>query len=203
MTNIIVKASEGLMATDTRQRMVDSAAVLVARHGSRGTSFSEVLEASGTPRGSLYHHFPRGKEQLVVAAVEAAGDRSLALLADLDGVPAGEVASRFLGMWRALLTATDFGVGCAVAAVTVDAESDVLLERAGQVFRAWRSRIADLLAAGGVDADRAASLAALLIGASEGGVLLARAERDLAVFDAVAAEAVATVEAAAGSALQP
>ena len=186
------------MAADTRQRMIDSAAVLVARHGSHGTSFSEVLEASGAPRGSLYHHFPQGKEQLVHAAVEAAGGRSLAQLAELDGLPAHEVASGFLGMWRSLLTATEFGVGCAVAAVTVDAESDALLERAGEVFRAWRSRLAELLAAGGVDADRAASLAAMLIGASEGGVLLARAEREIAVFDAVAAEAVAAVEAAAG-----
>jgi len=108
------------------------------------------------------------------------------------------VASRFLGMWRSLLTATDFGVGCAVAGVTVDAESGALLGRAGQVFRAWRSRLAELLAAGGVDSDRAASLAAMLIGASEGGVLLARAERDIAVFDAMAAEVVAAVEAAAG-----
>ncbi|KRE30494.1 TetR/AcrR family transcriptional regulator [Agromyces sp. Soil535] len=191
------------MATDTRRRMIDSAALLVARHGSRGTSFSEVLEASGAPRGSLYHHFPQGKEQLVHAAVEAAGGRSLAQLAAFDGLSAGEVASRFLGMWRSLLTATDFGVGCAVAAVTVDAESDALLERAGVVFRSWRSRLAELLAAGGVGADRAASLAALLIGASEGGVLLARAERDVAVFDAVAAEAVAAVEAAAGVAPTP
>ena len=191
------------MAADTRQRMIDSAAVLVARHGSRGTSFSEVLEASGAPRGSLYHHFPQGKEQLVDAAVAAAGERSLALLADLEGAPAGAVASRFLGMWRALLTATDFGVGCAVAAVTVDAESDALVERAGHVFRAWRSRLAELLAAGGVRDDRAASLAALLIATSEGGVLLARAERDLAVFDEVAAEAIATIEAAAGGTLQP
>ena len=191
------------MAADTRQRMIDSAAVLVARHGSRGTSFSEVLEASGAPRGSLYHHFPQGKEQLVDAAVAAAGERSLARLADLEGAPAGEVATRFLGMWRALLTATDFGVGCAVAAVTVDAESDALLERAARVFRAWRSRLAELLAAGGVGDDRAASLAALLIATSEGGVLLARAERDLAVFDAVAAEAIATIEAAAGGTLQP
>ena len=194
------------MAADTRQRMIDSAAVLVARHGSHGTSFSEVLEASGAPRGSLYHHFPQGKEQLVDAAVAAAGERSLTLLADLEGVPAGEVASRFLGMWRSLLTATDFGVGCAVAAVTVDAESDALLERAGRVFRAWRSRLAELLAVGGVGDDRAASLAALLIATSEGGVLLARAERDLAVFDEVAAEAIATIESAAGGAggtLQP
>jgi len=191
------------MAADTRRRMIDSAAVLVARHGSRGTSFSEVLAASGAPRGSLYHHFPQGKEQLVHAAVEAAGGRSLAQLAELDGLPAHEVASGFLGMWRSLLTATEFGVGCAVAAVTVDAESDALLERAGEVFRAWRSRLAELLVAGGVDADRAASLAAMLIGASEGGVLLARAEREIAVFDAVAAEAVAAVEAAAGSTPRP
>ena len=191
------------MATDTRRRMIDSAALLVARHGSRGTSFSEVLEASGAPRGSLYHHFPQGKEQLVHAAVEAAGGRSLAQLAAFDGLSAGEVASRFLGMWRSLLTATDFGVGCAVVAVTVDAESDALLERAGVVFRSWRSRLAELLAAGGVGADRAASLAAMLIGASEGGVLLARAERDIAVFDAVAAEAVTAVEAAAGVAPTP
>jgi TetR/AcrR family transcriptional regulator, lmrAB and yxaGH operons repressor len=191
------------MATDTRRRMIDSAAVLVARHGSRGTSFSEVLEASGAPRGSLYHHFPQGKEQLLHAAVAAAGERSLAQLADLDGLPAGEVASRFLGKWRFLLTATDFGVGCAVAAVTVDAESDALLDRAGEVFRAWRSRLAELLAAGGVGADRAASLAAMVIGTSEGGVLLARAERDIAVFDAVAAEAIAAVEAAAGGTPPP
>lgn len=185
------------MASDTRRRMIDGAAVLVARHGSRGTSFSEVLEATGAPRGSLYHHFPQGKEQLIRAAVEAAGERSLALLADLDGVPAREVAAHFLGMWRSLLVATDFGVGCAVAAVTVDAESDALIERAAEVFRAWRVRLAELLTTGGVSPHRAAPLAALLIGASEGGVLIARAERDIAVFDAVSAEVVAAVEVAA------
>ncbi|SFR71134.1 transcriptional regulator, TetR family [Agromyces sp. CF514] len=188
------------MATDTRRNMIDSAAVLLARHGSRGTSFSEVLEASGAPRGSLYHHFPQGKEQLVHAALEAAGTRSLAQLADFDGLAAGEVAARFFGMWRSLLTATDFGVGCAVAAVTVDAESDALLERAGEVFRAWRGRLAELLAEGGVGPDRSPGLAAMLLGASEGAVVLARAERDLAVFDAVAAEAIAAVGAAAAAA---
>jgi len=35
-----------------------------------GTSFSEVLEATGAPRGSVYHHFPGGKDQLVKAALD-------------------------------------------------------------------------------------------------------------------------------------
>lgn len=185
------------MARETRRRMIDGAAVLVARHGSRGASFSEVLEATGAPRGSVYHHFPDGKEELILAAVDAAGERSLTLLADFDGLPAGEVAAYFLGVWRSLLTATDFRIGCAVAAVTVDAESDALVASASTVFRAWRTRLTELLSAGGVSPDRAAPLAAMLIGSSEGGVLLARAERDIAVFDALSAEVVTAIESAA------
>ena len=152
------------MAADTRRRMIDSAAVLVAGHGSRGTSFSEVLEVIwGLRVGRCTTTSPRARSSSCTRRWRRPVAGRLALLAELDGLPAGEVASRFLGMWRSLLTATDFGVGCAVAGVTVDAESDALLERAGEVFRAWRSRLAELLAEGGVGADRAASLAAMLI----------------------------------------
>lgn len=194
------------MSANTRQRMIESASVLVARRGSRGASFSEVLEASGAPRGSLYHHFPGGKEELVLAAVGLAGDRASALLAALDGQAADMVAAQFFTMWRALLTATDFSVGCAAAAVTVDAESDALIARAGAVFSQWRDRLTLLLERGGVPTSRSAGLAATLVAAAEGAVVLARAERDIALFDLVSAELTALVrgattrEAPAGSA---
>jgi len=61
------------MARDTRQKMIERAAILLAQKGLQGASFSEVLEASGAPRGSLYHHFPGGKDELVLAAVALAG----------------------------------------------------------------------------------------------------------------------------------
>ena len=48
------------MARSVREQMVDSAVILLATRGLDGTSFTEVLSASGAPRGSIYHHFPGG-----------------------------------------------------------------------------------------------------------------------------------------------
>ena len=50
--------------------MVAGAARLLASRGLQATSFSEVLELTASPRGSVYHHFPQGKEQLVKAALD-------------------------------------------------------------------------------------------------------------------------------------
>lgn len=48
---------------DVRARMVAGAARLLAEKGMEGTSFAEVLAATGAPRGSTYHHFPGGKTE--------------------------------------------------------------------------------------------------------------------------------------------
>src|ERR1700735_3507260 len=101
--------------------MIELTAVLLARKGLQGTSFSEVLEASGAPRGSLYHHFPGGKDELVLAAVGLAGEQALYAMERMAGKPGGEVASAFLGLWRMVLERSDFRAGCAALAVTVAA----------------------------------------------------------------------------------
>ncbi len=59
------------MTSDSRARMVRSAASLIRTRGVTGTSFSDVLADSGAPRGSIYHHFPEGKEQLAADAITA------------------------------------------------------------------------------------------------------------------------------------
>src|ERR1700729_373132 len=114
MTTVIVKEED--LAGETKQRMIELTAVLLARKGLQRTSFSEVLEASGAPRGSLYHHFPGGKDELVLLALEAAGGFALAKLDQAAGRPAVEVARSFVEIWRAMLERTDFGAGCAIAA---------------------------------------------------------------------------------------
>jgi AcrR family transcriptional regulator len=176
--------------------MIARTAVLLAKKGLQGASFSEVLAASGAPRGSLYHHFPGGKDELVLAALDAAGAHAMAVLDKLEGRPAAEVAANFVALWRSVLERSDFGAGCAVAAVTVAANTPALLEKAAEVFRHWRTRLAGLLAAGGVEPKRAAALAATLISACEGAVILARAEHAFEPFDLVAAEQIAAIRAA-------
>lgn len=184
------------MASDTRRKMIERTAVLLAKKGLQGTSFSEVLEASGAPRGSLYHHFPGGKNELILEAIRVAGARAMAALDATQGQPADRVAGQFLGLWRTVLEKSNFGAGCAVAAVTVASESSELIGQAAGVFRGWRTRLGALLAAGGVPANRSNALAAALISASEGAVILARAEQSFEPFDLVAEEEVDRIRAA-------
>ncbi len=78
MMSVMVKDAE---APGPRERMVAAAASLLGEHGLAAASFSAVLERSGAPRGSIYHHFPGGKEELAAAAVDRARDLGLRAIA--------------------------------------------------------------------------------------------------------------------------
>ncbi|WP_210254889.1 TetR/AcrR family transcriptional regulator [Methylocapsa sp. S129] len=181
---------------DVKTRMVQKAALSLAAKGLQRSSFSEVLKASGAPRGSLYHHFPGGKEELVLDALDLAADWAMKALGDMAGRPAIEVAQGFIDLWRRILAGSHFGSGCAIAAVTIAAEAPELLNRAATIFRNWVSHIGALLAEGGVPEERAPALATLLISACEGAVILSRAEQSFGPLDRVAAELMAAIAAA-------
>ena len=73
---------------------------LLATKGVEGTSFAEVLEATDSPRGSVYHHFPGGKPELLHAALDLASERGLAAMEATRGQPLAVVIERFLALWR-------------------------------------------------------------------------------------------------------
>ena len=55
----------------TRHRMIATAAEVLRERGATGVTIDEVLARSGAPRGSVYHHFPGGKKDLMEALYEA------------------------------------------------------------------------------------------------------------------------------------
>jgi AcrR family transcriptional regulator len=166
--------------------MVDGAIRLLATRGLQATSFAEVLALTDAPRGSIYYHFPGGKDELVSAAVDRAGARALDAIDEKWWSNAEELTRLFLGIWRELLVRTDCGAGCAVLAVTVATDSQALLQRAGAVFRSWRGQLAESFERAGLSGENAARFAAILVAASEGAVALSRAEQSLEPFDLVA-----------------
>ena len=176
------------MAGEVREVMVDGAVQLLARRGLQATSFSEVLALTGAPRGSIYHHFPEGKDQLVGEAVDRAGAFLINLLDAKAGASAVEISDYFLAVWRSVLTRSDFQSGCAVLAVTVATDSADLLGHAVAVFRGWRKRLAELLVQGGLESKAAMRFATTLIASAEGAVVMSRAEQNIEPFDAVAAQ---------------
>ncbi len=187
------------MAGDTRARMVAGAVRLLALRGLQETSFSEVLDLTGAPRGSIYHHFPGGKDQLIASAVDLAGANAIEAIDRAAGESAREVTAHFLGMWRELLVRSHFTAGCSVLVVTIATDSPELLEHAATVFRSWRLRLAELLRDGGLRADDASRFAAILIAGAEGAVVLSRAEQDIEPFELVAEQLTRQVAELAGA----
>src|SRR3954453_7316132 len=104
------------MPLTPRERMIRSAAVLMRENGVEAMSFSQVVEHSGAPRGSIYHYFPGGKSQLVEEATKWAGDfvrnrNGRAMEAD-GPLAAMDSVEQF---WRQVLDDTDFRAGCVIA----------------------------------------------------------------------------------------
>lgn len=173
------------MAGDTRTRMIEGTARLLATRGLQGASFGEIIEYTGVPRGSIYHHFPGGKDELVAEAIAYAGEHAIAQLRALDGAPADAIAERFLSLWRLLLEHSNFHAGCSVLAVTIATDVDALLNASATIFIRWQEVLSHLLVHGGLNGEDAERIAGLLVAASEGAVVMSRAQRSTAPLDLV------------------
>src|SRR5262245_8522529 len=78
----------------SKQKTIAAAATLFCRSGYYGTALSDILAAAGSPRGSLYFHFPKGKEEIGIAALAFAGEYVRQVLAD--AAKSSKSASEFL-----------------------------------------------------------------------------------------------------------
>lgn len=174
---------------NVREQMISGAAELLASRGVQGTSFSDVLAHTGAPRGSIYHHFPGGKDELVRAAATSVGDGVGMLLDSIDAASPEEVVAAFVDGWRSVLVAGGFERGCAVAASCLGSEADDELRAvSGEIFRAWRDALARALVRSGATRRRADDLAMICLASVEGALILGRAEHDDAVFDVLKRE---------------
>ena len=180
----IVMAATG---PSPRERLVGSAAELIQRRGVSGVGLRAVVAHARAPRGSLQHYFPGGKNQLVTEALAHAdrvGGHPLRR-----GVAAGDTPTEvFAGWcrgWRRRLASTDYAAGCPLVAAVAD---DAGVPAARDALMSWQAEVAGVLVRSGYSAERAASLASVMVSAVEGAVVLARAQRSLEPLDAVERE---------------
>ena len=178
------------MSSDTRTRMIEATVEALRRRGVAGTSFTDVLRASGAARGAIYHHFPGGKAQIVAEAAARNGRDVQAYLATLPAGSPPAVVEAFLAAVRPVVAESAAGGGCAVAAITVPAGAesgdDTLRQVAAIAFASWAGQLAQLLAAAGLAPAEAADLATLLITLLEGAHIMCRATGTVEPFDQAA-----------------
>jgi TetR/AcrR family transcriptional repressor of lmrAB and yxaGH operons len=174
------------MPRPSRDRLLDSAVDLLQRRGYHATGLNELLERSEAPRGSLYHYFPGGKEQIGAEAIARAGEQVAAAVAHLLRAKASvaDAVEALAGLLAAGLEASDFERGCPVAttALEVAPRSEPIRAAVQASFESWLAPLRERLQAAGFDRLEAARRADFAIAALEGALVLARARQNADVL---------------------
>lgn len=174
--------------TGTKARMIDSAMRILRERGVSGVTVDAVLADSGAPRGSVYHHFPGGRDELVLAAGRSAADYITGLLDEtVESCDLITALDAFVAFWKHTLAETGYRAGCPVAALGADGtgEQARLLDLAARTFDRWKERLATAIAAAGFPAGEAQALATTVIATVEGAILLCRTHRSAQPLDDV------------------
>jgi AcrR family transcriptional regulator len=171
------------MMPDTRERILATSAELFARQGFVGTGVKQIVAEARAPFGSLYHHFPLGKEQLGAEAVLRSGAVYEQLIPAVFD-PAPDIVSgvrAFFAGAGAHLEETGFADACPIATVAleVSSSSESMRLACAEVFERWLSAGAARFAAAGADDEVARELAIGMFCALEGAFVLARAQRSV------------------------
>ncbi len=165
----------------TREFFVEQTCKLLNERGRTDFALSEVLKACGAQKGSLYHFFPEGKDELVVAAVNHMSECAYAHVQaclESEETVADAVYKQVteLARWAdtpGRLIAIPFS---AIAAITGDTHADVTMACRRALDR-LESAFVTRLKADGLKVREAKSVASFILAAIEGGFLLSRTHR--------------------------
>jgi TetR/AcrR family transcriptional repressor of lmrAB and yxaGH operons len=165
---------------DSRRRMIETTARLLWSQGLRATGMDQIVRESKAPRGSIYFHFPDGKEQLAVEALRAAGAVMTAnITAALDQRDAVTAVRRFVAVYAKEMRASDFHHGCPIATVALEAAttSPAIRDVCAEVFGAWEDLLAARLERDGFARREARTYAVIILSLLEGAMILCRARQ--------------------------
>jgi TetR/AcrR family transcriptional repressor of lmrAB and yxaGH operons len=188
--------------------MVEAASELFRKRGYHATAFSDVVRESGAPRGSIYFHFPGGKQELAREVIALAGDE----IEEMVEAAAGRADNpgslvRALGEIVAKrLEESGYESGCSIATMVLELapQDEEFSASFDAVFARWRAALVAHFEQMSVAPERAAVLAGLVMSAIEGALVLSRAARGPEPFRSTvdALSAIADQEAASPSAVQ-
>lgn len=162
----------------TRDRLVAAMLDALRTRGYHGVGLAELLTAAQAPKGVLYHHFPGGKAELAVRAIESVVAK---LGADLDKVlhrtaDPVDALGAWMGSAQRVLAGSGFSSGCPLATIALEStpDDDAIRAALAEGFASIRTRLADALSGAGMAQAQARGAAALIVSAYEGALLQAR-----------------------------
>ena len=166
--------------------MIDAASELFGCRGYHATAFSDVIEQSGAPRGSIYFHFPGGKQELAREAIVAAGEgieETVARAASQVADP-GSLIRALAELMVRRLEDSGYEHGCSIATMVLELapQDEELTVELHRVFSRWRAALVGCFETWGVARESGVALADLVMSAFEGALIVSRAARSSEPF---------------------
>ena len=166
------------MSLAPREKIIATTCALLESQGYHATGLNQIVKESGAAKGSLYHYFPSGKEEIASEAIRSVSlltaGRVRRHLADVSG--AAEAVETFVLEIARLVEESDFQAGGPLT--TVALETATTSPRLNLACREAYSRLQavfeEKLAGKGFSAPLSASLAVMIVAAVEGGIILSR-----------------------------
>lgn len=168
--------------SSSKERLLKATSQLLAERGYDGVGLALIAKSAKTTTGSLYFHFPTGKEALAVAAIEASAEGRRRRISEAlrDGGPA-----LIATMWADYLESSDWEVGCPVAATTLQmaTRSEALRNAGHHAFQLWRGEIAHHLLERVKDQKTADVLSGQILAILEGAEMMSKTGRSRAPLE--------------------
>ncbi|MFN7036010.1 MAG: TetR/AcrR family transcriptional regulator [Bellilinea sp.] len=164
--------------TTPREKIILTTCNLLERQGYYASGLNEIIQASGAPKGSLYHYFPGGKTEIAVEAVGSAAETTARLveehLAGYDD-PAEGIRSLVEEIARRVEQAGYAAGGPLMLVALETVNSNAAINQAcRQAYERIQAVFRSRLMMAGMSAAAADSLALVIVSTIEGATLLSR-----------------------------
>lgn len=166
----------------TRDRILEATAELYRRQGMAATGLKQISGAARAPFGSIYHHFPGGKESITAEVIRSEGVRYGEFvggqLAHTD--PATGIPQMFENAGR-LMESQDYGEACSIETIALEVAStnERLRQESATVFEGWLGGIAAWFGQLDITEEQSRRLALITLTALEGAFVLCRTLRSV------------------------
>jgi TetR/AcrR family transcriptional regulator, lmrAB and yxaGH operons repressor len=168
---------------DTRTRILTASQRLFRRHGYHATGLNDILELARAPKGSMYHHFPGGKEAIGVCVIEDITNGLLGLFLQSRARSTEAMITQVGEQLVTVMEKTHYEICAILSSFNAERQSSPLLGKA--VTAAYAELVNQLqlrLQADGVAARIAKDKALTIVALLEGGSLLSQSMQDSTAF---------------------
>ena len=165
-----------------RADLLPAMAEVFREHGFEGASIALISERTGLGKGSLYHFFPGGKEEMaaaVLSEIEAWFTAKVFAPLQWDSDPHAAIDR----MFRSVVEYFDSGRRvCLVGAFALASSRDLFAKQVRSYFRMWKEALTTALVRTGRDKHVADQLSEEVLTVIQGSLVVARAFDDRSAF---------------------